>query len=116
MTKRSNSLNAVFHALADPTRRSVVERLNQGPATVSELAEPASMALPTFVQHLRVLESCGLIRSQKVGRVRTCYANTAALLSAEQWISNQRALWERRLDCLEDYAKEVQMTEKENHE
>jgi len=109
MPKHSSTpLNDVFHALADPTRRSVIQRLSDGPASVSELAEPFDMALPSFVQHLKVLEQCGLIRSEKVGRVRTCQMVTETLSSAEQWITDRRKLWEGRLDAL---AKHL-----ENHE
>jgi DNA-binding transcriptional ArsR family regulator len=94
-------LSVTFHALADPTRRAVLERLAQGPASVSTLAKPFEMALPTFLQHLRVLEDCGLIRSRKSGRVRTCELQPAPLGNAEQWLSAQRALWTQRLDQLD---------------
>lgn len=103
MPKHSSGLNDVFHALADPTRRSVIQRLGEGPASVSELAEPFDMALPSFVQHLKVLEQSGLIRSEKVGRVRTCEMVTETLSSAEDWIAQRRKLWEQRLDALENY-------------
>lgn len=97
------ALDRVFQALADPTRRVMVERLSRGPASVSELAQPFEMSLPSIVQHLQVLEASGLIRSEKVGRVRTCRLGEAALGSAERWISERRAIWERRLDRLGDY-------------
>jgi DNA-binding transcriptional ArsR family regulator len=97
------TLDRVFRALADPTRRAVVERLGAGPATVSELAAPFGMALPSFTQHLDVLEGCDLIRSRKTGRVRTCRLSPRTLQSAEGWLAKQRALWERRLDQLDDY-------------
>jgi DNA-binding transcriptional ArsR family regulator len=103
----SAALDRVFQALADPTRRVMVERLSRGPASVSELAEPFDMSLPAIVQHLQVLEASGLIRSEKVGRVRTCQMDEATLGSAERWISERRALWERRLDRLGDYLKET---------
>lgn len=93
----------VFRALADPTRRQVVERLTRSPASVSELAEPFRMALPSFLQHLKVLEECGLVHSQKAGRVRTYELDTPKLKLAEDWLSRQRALWERRLDQLDEY-------------
>jgi DNA-binding transcriptional ArsR family regulator len=97
------SLDRVFRALSDPTRRAVLERLTAGPAAVSELAAPFQMALPSFVQHLRVLEESGLVRSSKVGRVRTCELAPRALETAEHWIERQRTVWERRLDQLDQY-------------
>jgi len=90
----------VFQALADPTRRVMVDRLTRGPASVSELAEPLDMTLSAVVQHLAVLETSGLVRSEKVGRVRTCRVEPAALRTAEQWITERRTTWERRLDRL----------------
>ena len=95
-----SGLDLVFHALADPARRGMVERLSRGPATVSELAAPLPMSLPAVVQHLQVLEASGLVRSQKAGRVRTCHIERKALRTAEQWIAGRRAAWERRLDRL----------------
>jgi DNA-binding transcriptional ArsR family regulator len=99
-------LDQVFQALADPSRREMVERLSRGPASVSELAEPLPMSLPGVVQHLAVLEESGLVRSEKVGRVRNCRIEADALRRAERWISERRALWERRLDRLGDYLAE----------
>ena len=93
-------LDRVFQALADPTRRAIVERLARGPAPVSALAEPFAMSLPAILQHLGVLEECGLVSSEKVGRVRTCRVDTATLSLAEKWISERRLLWQRRLDRL----------------
>lgn len=93
----------MFQALADPARRTMVERLCRGPASVSELAGPLTMSLPSVMQHLQVLELSGLVRSQKVGRVRTCTIDRQVLSLAEQWISDRRALWERRLDALGEY-------------
>ena len=93
----------VFHALADPTRRLIVERLAKGAASVSELARPLPMSLLAVLQHLGVLEASGLVRSEKVGRVRTCHIEPAALQTAEQWIVARRAEWEKRLDRLGDY-------------
>jgi DNA-binding transcriptional ArsR family regulator len=100
-------IDGVFRALSDPTRRAVLERLSRRPATVSELAQPFKMALPSFVQHLSVLEHCGLVRSKKTGRVRTYQLAPERLRLAEDWLGNQRALWERRLDQLDDYLKEL---------
>jgi DNA-binding transcriptional ArsR family regulator len=96
-------LDRVFQALADPTRRSMVERLSGGPATVSELGKPLGMSLSAVVQHVQVLESCGLVRTRKVGRSRTCSIDPVVLRSAEQWMADRRALWERRLDRLGEY-------------
>jgi DNA-binding transcriptional ArsR family regulator len=96
-------LDRVFHALSDPTRRAVLHRLGAGDAAVSELAQPFPMALPSFLQHLRVLEECGLVRSQKTGRVRTYSLEPAPLQAAETWMAEQRSLWERRLDRLDAY-------------
>lgn len=96
----------MFHALADPSRREMVQRLTGGPATVSELARPLAMSLPAVVQHLNVLQASGLVRSEKVGRVRTCHLDTKALASAEKWIAQRRASWEQRLDRLGDYLAE----------
>lgn len=93
-------LDRLFHALADPTRRAMVERLSRGPASVSDLARPLAISLPAVVQHLQVLESSGLVRSEKVGRVRTCQIEPAALRLVEQWIAERRTLWERRFDRL----------------
>jgi DNA-binding transcriptional ArsR family regulator len=96
-------LDRVFHALADPARRAMLERLTRGPASVSELAQPLAMSLPAVVQHIAVLEGSGLVRSRKVGRVRTCQIEAGALQRAEQWINERRIQWERRLDRLGDY-------------
>jgi DNA-binding transcriptional ArsR family regulator len=93
-------LDRVFAALADPTRRALVDRLSRGPASVSELARPLPMTLAAVGQHLHVLESSGLVRSQKVGRVRTFTITPAALRTAEQWIAERRTTWEHRLDRL----------------
>lgn len=96
-------LNRVFQALADPTRRAVLERLASGSVSVSELAKPFNMALPSFSQHLDVLENCGLVQSQKAGRVRTYQLVPQSLQAAEQWMAEQRAIWEVRLEQLDDY-------------
>jgi DNA-binding transcriptional ArsR family regulator len=107
----NHQLDGVFHALADPTRRGMVERLTRGPASVSELAQPLRMSLPAVVQHLAVLEQCGLVRSEKVGRVRTCHIETGALRTAERWINERRTLWERRLDRLGELLAEQEEEE-----
>jgi DNA-binding transcriptional ArsR family regulator len=99
-------LDHLFQALADPTRRAMVERLSRGPASVSALAQPLAMSLPAVLQHLQVLEASGLIRSEKVGRVRTCRVEPKALQTAERWIAARRASWERRLDRLGEYLAE----------
>src|ERR1700735_5273583 len=99
----NQQLTRVFQALTDPTRRAVLERLTRGPAPVSELAQPFRMALPSFVQHLGVLENCGLVRSKKLGRVRTYSLAPRPLQAAEHWLSAQRTQWERRLDQLDDF-------------
>jgi DNA-binding transcriptional ArsR family regulator len=99
-------IDRVFHALADPNRRVIVERLTRGPATVSDLARPLPMSLPAVVQHLEVLQTSGLVRSEKRGRVRTCRLEPEALRPVEQWIGARRSDWERRLDRLGDYLTE----------
>jgi DNA-binding transcriptional ArsR family regulator len=111
MTNQSAQLNSVFHALADPTRRAVLHRLSLGPAPVSELAQPFSMALPSFMQHLTVLEKSGLVRSRKTGRVRTYKIQPKRLEAAEDWMAEQRSLWERRLDQLDEVLKELKERE-----
>jgi DNA-binding transcriptional ArsR family regulator len=107
MANQPAQLDGVFHALSDPTRRAVVQRLAAGPAQVSELATPFAMALPTFLQHLKVLERSGLVRSRKRGRVRTCRLVQRPLKQAEHWLEQQRSLWTRRLDQLDDLLKEM---------
>jgi len=93
-------LDALFQALADPSRRAMVDRLTCGPASVSELARPLAMSLPGVVQHLHVLEASGLVRTEKLGRVRTCTVQPAALRAAEQWVADRRTFWEQSLDRL----------------
>jgi len=100
-------LDRVFRALADPTRRAVLQRLSRGPAAVTALAGRFNMALPSFSQHLDVLERCGLVRSRKSGRVRTCRLAPRRMKSAERWLTRQRTLWERRLDQLDRYLLEL---------
>jgi DNA-binding transcriptional ArsR family regulator len=99
-TERATHIDRVFQALADPTRRSLVDRLIRGPASVSQLAEPLPITLPAVIQHLQVLETSGVVRSEKIGRVRTFTIAPAALRTAEQWLAQRRTLWERRLDRL----------------
>ena len=103
MPNQTIRLDRVFYALADPTRRAVLERLSSGPVPVSDLAQPFDMALPSFTQHLNVLEGCGLVSSEKTGRVRTYQIAPQALEVAEQWMVDQRALWGTRLDQLDNY-------------
>ena len=103
MLKQREPLDLAFHALCDPARRRMVERLSQGPASVSELAAPLAMSLPAVLQHLAVLESSGLVQSRKQGRVRTCELESTVLTSAEQWITQRRSAWEQRLDRLGAY-------------
>lgn len=106
-------IDTVFRALADPTRRRVLERLSRSPASVSELAAPFGMALPSFVEHLGVLERCGLVSSKKSGRVRVYRLAPKRLRLAEDWLSQQRELWERRLDQLDDYLIQLKNDRKE---
>lgn len=107
MPNQSIQLDRVFYALADPTRRAVLERLSIGPAAVSELAKPFDMALPSFTQHLNVLSECGLVHSQKTGRIRTYQIAPDALIIAEQWMVEQRQLWEARLNQLDSYLTQL---------
>lgn len=101
MTAASATLDKAFHALANPTRRAIVERLGAGPGTVSDLAAPFDMALPSLLQHLRVLEEGGLVESSKEGRVRTVRLRPKELRRAADWLARQRSLWEQRLDQLD---------------
>ena len=100
-------LDRTFAALADPARRTMVERLAQGPASVSELARPLPMSLPAVMLHLKVLEDCGLVTSRKVGRVRTCRVEPQMLAQAEKWVSERRQMWEHNLDRLGAYLDET---------
>ena len=106
MLNYQTALDGIFQALADPTRRAMVERLARAPASVSELARPLEMSLPAVVQHLQVLEASGLVRSEKSGRVRTCRIETTALRTVETWIAGRRAIWQRRLDRLGEFLAE----------
>jgi DNA-binding transcriptional ArsR family regulator len=108
MLNQLPDLDHLFHALADPARRAMVERLSRGPAPVSELARPLPMSLPAAMQHLGVLEAAGLVRTEKTGRVRTCAIEPGALSLAEQWINARRIEWEHRLDRLDDYLKTLE--------
>jgi DNA-binding transcriptional ArsR family regulator len=107
MLNQSSSLDLTFQALADPTRRAMIERLSRSPASVSELAKPFDMSLPAVLQHLAVLENSGLVVSEKIGRVRTCRIEAQALSLAEHWINARRAEWEARLDRLGAYLEEL---------
>lgn len=114
MPNQSLALDRLFHALADPGRRVIVERLVNGPASVTEIAGPLAMSLPSVLQHLQVLEAGGLIRSEKIGRVRMCRLEPKALTQAEAWINARRAEWEGRLDRLGDYLNELKATGEDN--
>ncbi|WP_157442282.1 ArsR/SmtB family transcription factor [Actinoalloteichus fjordicus] len=102
MLHGSGSLDRVFQALSDPTRRSIVERLRRGPASVGDLARPFELSLPAVMQHLQVLVDSGLVSTEKIGRVRTCRIEAAGLRLAEDWLGQQRTGWERRLDRLDE--------------
>jgi DNA-binding transcriptional ArsR family regulator len=106
MINQAATLDRVFHALSDPSRRSIVERLSRGSATVSDLAEPLPISLPAVLQHLQVLEESGLVCSRKVGRVRTCDIDVRALRPAERWLERRHMQWDRRLDRLGRYLSE----------
>jgi DNA-binding transcriptional ArsR family regulator len=107
LSEAREPIDGVFRALSDRTRRQVLARLSQGAASVSDLAEPFDMALPSFIQHLEVLERCGLVQSRKRGRVRTYRLVPERMKLAEEWLAQQRALWERRLDQLDDYLLDI---------
>jgi DNA-binding transcriptional ArsR family regulator len=108
MLNQSTDLGRLFHALADPARRAMIERLSRGPAPVTELARPLPISLPAAMQHLSVLVAAGLVRSEKIGRVRTCAIEPQALSQAEQWINARRIEWEHRLDRLGEYLKTLE--------
>ena len=114
MLNESTRLDLAFQALADPTRRGMLARLSRGPASVSELAQPFRISLPAVMQHLQALETSGLVRSEKKGRVRTCRLEPKALSKAEKWIAEQRELWEGRLDRLEDYLEILKAKESDS--
>jgi DNA-binding transcriptional ArsR family regulator len=111
MLKQLDPVDDLFRALGDPARRAMVERLSRGPASVSELAGPLDMTLSGVVQHLGILVDCGLVRSEKVGRVRTCTLEPQSIRRAEDWFSRQRQAWEDRLDRLGDYLAEATETD-----
>ena len=104
----ANQLDTFFSAVSDPTRRAVIERLTRGPASVSELAEPHDMALPSFLRHIRVLEGSGLVRSQKKGRTRICHIEAEPLIAAQGWLAWQREVWEGRTDRLQALAEKLE--------
>jgi DNA-binding transcriptional ArsR family regulator len=106
MKKGKPDVDRIFHALGDPTRRALLEKLSQGPVSVSRLAEPLSITLAAVVQHLQVLEEGGLVKTEKLGRVRTCQIDPAGLSVAAQWLADRRTVWERRLDRLADILAE----------
>jgi len=105
-------LDGIFQALADPTRRAVLGRLGTGPASISELAKPFDMALPSFMKHIHFLEENGWIRTQKLGRVRTCVIERKQFAAVEAWLAEQRAVWEGRTDRLERFVTNVQKEER----
>lgn len=106
MPKRKPNIDLVFRALGDPTRRAIVENLSKGPVSVSQLAAPLNITLAAVIQHLQVLEESGLVQTEKVGRVRTCHIEPAALSAAEQWFADRRSIWEQRFDRLGDLLAE----------
>lgn len=112
MANYSPALDDVFLALADPTRRAIVNRLTVGEASVTELAAPFTMALPSFMKHISMLERCGLIRTSKQGRTRTCELEAARLAQAQSWLDKQRAQWEAHTDRLAAYVEQLQKQEK----
>jgi DNA-binding transcriptional ArsR family regulator len=107
MLNQHATLDRAFHALGDPTRRAIVEKLAREPASVSAIARPLAMSLPAVMQHLAVLEASGLVRSTKMGRVRMCRVSPESLSRLEAWIRDRRAEWESRLDRLQDYLDET---------
>jgi DNA-binding transcriptional ArsR family regulator len=110
MLNNTAALDRTFQALADPTRRSILAQLTRRPISVGELARPLAMSLPAVMQHLSVLETCGLVSTEKVGRVRTCRIAPQGLSLAERWINERRAEWERHFDRLGDYLKTLNQT------
>lgn len=106
MSNRKPDIDQIFHALGDPTRRAMMERLSAGPASVSQLAEPFNMTLAAVVQHLQILEESGIVRTEKIGRVRTCRVDPKGLDAVEKWINDRRSRWEKRLNQLGDLLDE----------
>lgn len=115
MLNRSDALDSTFQALADSTRRAILARLSRGPISVSDLARPLAMSLPAVMQHLAVLEDSGLVRSVKVGRIRTCRIEPKALSAAEQWINQRRSEWQSHFDRLGQYLETLKKEEGETH-
>lgn len=113
MAKHDPHLDLLFHALSDPTRRMMLNRLTQGPAAVTELAGPTGLRLPTVLRHLSVLEAAGLVATQKDGRVRSCAFQPKAMVPMQDWLEEQRRLWEGRLDRLDDYV--TNLMKERNH-
>jgi DNA-binding transcriptional ArsR family regulator len=114
MANYKHTLNTVFGALSDPTRRAIVMRLCEGEASVGELAKPFDMALPSLMKHIHILESSGLVVSEKAARVRTCALQTEALETIEVWLTAQREIWQQRLDRLETYVGKLKKKETSN--
>jgi DNA-binding transcriptional ArsR family regulator len=112
MLKQSDPLDALFQALADPSRRSMIDRLSRGSASVSQLAAPLNMSLPAVQQHLNVLEATGIVSTRKIGRVRSCSLEPDVLNQAQQWIAERRLLWETRLDRLGAFLEETNPNQK----
>ena len=112
MPNEAIALDSIFHALANPTRREVLGRLGRGPVAMTELSKAFQMALPSFLQHLQVLEKCGLVRSRKTGRVRVYELEPAPMKAAEHWLEAQRTQWETRLDQLDEFL--ISQKEKQN--
>jgi DNA-binding transcriptional ArsR family regulator len=112
MDQYGGDLNGIFQALADPTRRAVLAQLGRGPASISDLAKPFDMALPSFMKHIHFLEGSGLITTHKAGRVRTCAIEQTSFQAVESWLSIQRAIWEGRADRLEQFVTKIQKKEK----
>jgi len=106
MPRKKPDIDRIFHALGDPTRRTIMEKLGEGPISVSRLAEPLDMTLAAVVQHLQVLEESGLVQTEKAGRVRTCHIDPAGLSAVQKWIGDRRSMWERKLDRLGDLLAE----------
>ncbi len=114
MKRKKPNIDGIFHALGDATRRAMMERLSHGPMSVSRLAAPFDMTLAAVVQHMQVLEECGLLQTEKVGRVRSCRIEPGGLDAMEQWIRDRRSIWERRLDRLGDLLAEPDKTGRED--
>ena len=112
MAQHVSTLDGVFQAVADPTRRAVLGRLGSGPASIGELAAPFDMALPSFMKHIRYLENTGMIRTKKTGRVRTCTLERASFEAIDGWLAEQRAIWEQRTDRLESFVTATDTEEK----